>query len=119
MKDYNTITADLLKNAPHGIDCYVSNVSYAEALQDIHCTGDAVRRVKYWGKDSAGEHMLWDGDDMAWTYVVPVHLVVKELLDGLNGILDYQDSEFAKSALGSTFNTLLAIEGLDTTNPFD
>ena len=39
MRDYNTITAGLLKNAPHGIDCYVSNVSYADALHDIHCTG--------------------------------------------------------------------------------
>ena len=58
MKDYNTITADLLKNATHGIDCYVSNASYADALHDIHYTGDTVKRMKYWGKDSAGEHML-------------------------------------------------------------
>ena len=45
MRDYNTITAGLLKNAPHGIDCYVSNVSYVDAMQDIHCTGDAVKRI--------------------------------------------------------------------------
>jgi len=119
MKDYNTITAELLKNASHGIDCYVSNVSYEDALQDIHCTGDAVRRMLYCGRACTGEHMMWDKNDRAWRYVIPVHLVVKELFDGLNEILDYQDSEFAKAALGSTFNTLLAIEWLDTTNPFD
>ena len=88
MKDYNTITAYLLKNAPHGIDCYVSNVSYADALHDIHCTGDAVKRMKYWGKDSAGEHILWDGNDRAWKYVIPVHLVVEQLAQATNELLD-------------------------------
>lgn len=88
MKDYNTITADLLKNAPHGIDCYVSNVSYADALHDIHCTGDAVKRMKYWGKDSAGEHMLWDKSDTAWKYVIPVHLIVEQLAQATNELID-------------------------------
>ena len=117
MKDYNTITAELLKNAYNGIDCYVSNVSYEDALHDIHCTGDAVKRVIFHlceGKINA----FTDGE-ADYSYVIPVHLVVKELFDGLNGILDYQDSEFAKAALGSTFNTLLAIEGLDTAGHFD
>ena len=117
MKDYNTITAELLENAPHGIDCYVSNVSYADALQDIHCTGDAVKRIFPCSNGAGG--MSFTDTEFDYAYVIPVHLVVKELLDGLNEILDYQDSEFAKAALGSTFNTLLAIEGLDTTNPFD
>ena len=88
MREYNTITADLLKNAPHGIDCYVSNVSYADALHDIHCTGDAVKRMKYCGKDSAGEHMLWDGNDRAWKYVIPVHLVVEQLAQATSELLD-------------------------------
>lgn len=95
MKDYNTITADLLKNAPHGIDCYVSNVSYADALHDIHCTGDAVKRMKYWGKDGAGEHMLWDGNDRAWKYFIPVHLVVKALFDGCVSFIERQHCEDA------------------------
>ena len=118
MKDYNTITAELLKKSPNGIDCYVSNVSYEDALQDIHCTGDAVRNIIQVGWNNV--QVFWDSDIVNdWKYVIPVHLVVKELLDGLNEILDYQDSEFAKAALGNTFNTLLAIEGLDTARPFD
>lgn len=118
MKDYNTITAELLKNAPHGIDCYVSNVSYEDALQDIHCTGDAVRNIIQVGWDNV--QVFWDFDIVSdWKYVIPVHLVVRELFDGLNEILDYQDSEFARAALGSTFNTLLAIEGLVVSSPFD
>ena len=88
MKDYNTIIAELLENAPHGIDCYVSNVSYADALQDIHCTGDAVRRMLYWGRACTGEHMMWDKNDRAWKYVIPVHLVVKELVNGCGSLLE-------------------------------
>jgi len=92
MKDYNAITAELLKKSPNGIDCYVSNVSYADALQDIHCTGDAVKRMKYWGEDSAGEHVLWDKSDRAWKYVIPVHLVVKELVSGCIDLYNRIDS---------------------------
>ena len=117
MKDYNTITADLLKNAPYGIDCYVSNVSYADALHDIHCTGDAVQRIFPCSNGDGG--MAFTDTEFNYVYAIPVHLVVKELFDGLSGILDYQDSKFARAALGSTFNTLLAIEGLDTAHPFD
>ena len=86
MKDYNTITADLLKNAPHGIDCYVSNVSYADALHDIHCTGDAVRRIIRAGWNNV--QVFWDSDKVNdWKYVIPVHLVVKELFDGARALL--------------------------------
>ena len=65
-------------------------MSYADALHDIHCTGDAVRRMKYWGRDSAGEPMLWDKSDTAWKYVIPVHLVAKELFDGCSSLLERQ-----------------------------
>lgn len=87
MKDYNTITADLLKNAPHGVDCYVSNVSYADALRDIHCTGDAVKRVIRAGWNNV--QVFWDSDIVNdWKYVIPVHLVVKELFDGCGSLLE-------------------------------
>ena len=87
MKDYNTITADLLKNAPHGIDCYVSNVSYADALHDIHCTGDAVKRVIRTGWNN--EQVFWDSDIVNdWKYVIPVHLVVEQLAQATNEPLD-------------------------------
>jgi len=88
MKDYNTITAELLKKSPKGIDCYVSNVSYEDALQDIHCTGDAVRRMLYWGRACTGEHMMWDKNDRAWKYVIPVHLVVREIFDGCVNLIE-------------------------------
>ena len=87
MKDYNTITADLLKNAPHGIDCYVSNVSYADALHDIHCIGDAVKRIIRAGRNNV--QVFWGSDTkFDYTYVIPVHLVVKELFDGSVSIIE-------------------------------
>lgn len=93
MKDYNTITAELLKKSPNGIDCYVSNVSYEDALQDIHCTGDAVRRIVFHlreGKINA----FTDGEE-DYKYVIPVHLVVKELFDGCGSLLERQPCEDA------------------------
>ena len=85
MKDYNTITADLLKNATHGIDCYVSNASYAEALHDIHCTGDAVKRITDCGSTSG---WFYDTACKAHVYVIPVHLVVEQLAQATNEVLD-------------------------------
>lgn len=96
MKDYNTITAELLKNAPHGIDCYVSNVSYADALYDIHCTGDAVRRVIDCRQLLCG---TWQFSNTVGgeskRYVIPVHLAVKELFDGCYSLLERQHYEDA------------------------
>ena len=93
MKDYNTITADLLKNAPHGIDCYVSNVSYAEALHDIHCTGDAVKRIFACSNGAGG--MTFTDTEFDYVYVIPVHLVVKELFDGCVSFIERQHCEDA------------------------
>ena len=89
MKDYNTITAELLKNAPHGIDCYVSNVSYADALQDIHCTGDAVELIIGSHQLSSGQWVFFNNVGVqSHLYTIPVHLVVKELLDGCGSLLE-------------------------------
>lgn len=91
MKDYNTITAELIKNAPHGIDCYVSNVSYADALQDIHCTGDAVKRIFPCSNGAGG--MAFTDTEVDWKYIIPVHLVVKELFDGCVSLIEYTPDE--------------------------
>ena len=93
MKDYNTITAELLKNAPNGIDCYVSNVSYEDALRDIHCTGDAVTRIFHCSNGAGGVRFTDTKFDFA--YVIPVHLVVKELFDGCISLLERQHCEDA------------------------
>ena len=94
MKDYNTITAELLKNAPHGIDCYVSNVSYADALQDIHYTGDAVRRVINCHQLPSGQWVFFNTvGGQSDLYVIPVHLAVKELFDGCSSLLEDTSDE--------------------------